>query len=259
MRWAMRIEQPPRSAEFTEMARYLDARTAVPLRPLDHYVGHDQARPLAIREVTANDADLPAVRAVYAAHFADRATALDAEALGRAPASASTRAADHTHHLWALRAKPEAPVAGLASFFTLPETGFGGYVALAPPLRGTGRLPLLLARIETQMVRDRLGATGWLVECDDAVLARFRSAGFHEIAIPYRQPPLRAGGPAPALHLLYKEFGRAYAPPALAGAALLAALRRIQKVVYGIERPEDDALCRELARTIDPTAVVPLR
>ena len=228
MRWAMRIDQPQRSAEFAQMARYLDARTAVPLLPLDHYVGHDQARPLAIREITGSDADLPAVRAVYAAHFADRATAVDAEALGREPAGAGPRGGDHAYHLWALRAAPEAPVAGLASFFTLPEAGFGGYVALAPPLRGTGRVPLLLARIETQMVRDRLGATGWFAECDDRVLARFRRAGFHEVAIPYRQPPLRPGGAAPALHLLYKEFGRAYAPPALTGARLLAALRRIQ-------------------------------
>jgi len=257
MRWAMRLDHPQRSAEFTAMARHLDARTTVPLLPLDHYVGHDQARPLDIREVTTNDSDLPEVRAVYAANFADRATALDAEALGCQPAGA--RGGDHAYHLWALRATPEAPVAGLASFFTLPEAGFGGYVALAPPLRGTGRVPLLLARVETQMVRDRLGATGWFVECDDHVLARFRRVGFHEVAIPYRQPPLRPGGPAPALHLLYKVFGRAYAPPVLTGAVLLAALRRIQTVVYGIERPEDDVVCREIARAIDPTAVVPLR
>jgi GNAT superfamily N-acetyltransferase len=258
LRWAMRIEQPQHSAEFAGMARYLDARAQVSLVPLDHYVGHDSGRPLAIREITAGDPDLPAVRDLYAAHFPDSATAVRASVLGGEPAAAS-RGGDHAYHLWALRPAPEAPVAGLASFYTLPDAGFGGYVALAAPLRGTGRLPLLLARIETRMVHDRLGATGWFIECDDAAVARFRRAGFYQVAIPYRQPPLRPGAPAPALHLLYKSFGRAYAPPTLGGAELLAALRRIQTVVYRIERPQDDALCRDLARAIDAETAVPLR
>jgi hypothetical protein len=256
MRWAMRIDQPQRSAEFTSMAGYLDARTDVPLIPLDHYVGHDPRRPLDIRELTTDDPDLPAVRAVYAASFTDGATAVDPKSLGRASALAGPHAA---YHLWALRPTPDAPVAGLASFFTLPEAGFGGYVALAPPLRGTDRLALLLARIESQMVRDRLGATGWFVECEDAVLSRFRRAGFHELAVPYRQPALRPGGPAPALHLLYKEFGRTYAPPVITAEFVLAALRRILSVVYGVERPADDPVYREIARTMGPLAVVPPR
>ncbi|OLD39883.1 MAG: hypothetical protein AUI57_01555 [Candidatus Rokubacteria bacterium 13_1_40CM_2_68_8] len=259
MRWAMRIEQPQHSAEFTGMARHLDGRAQVALLPLDHYAGYDRARPLVIREITAGDADLPAVRAIYEAHFRDGASAMEAAALGSEPAGASRRRDDHAYHLWALRPTPEAPVAGLASFFTLADTGFGGYIALAPPLRGTGRLPLLLARIETQMVRDRFGASGWYIECGDAVLATFRRVGFYEVAIPYRQPPLRPGGPAPALHLLYKPFGRVYAPPALSGAALLASLRRIHRVVYAIDRPEGEAVYRDLAREIDGRAVVPLR
>jgi len=259
VRWAMRIEQPQHSAEFTGMARHLDGRAQVALVPLDHYAGYDRARPFVIREITAGDADLPAVRAIYEAHFRDGASAMEAAALGSEPAGASRRRDDHAYHLWALRPTPEAPVAGLASFFTLADTGFGGYIALAPPLRGTGRLPLLLARIETQMVRDRFGASGWYIECGDAVLATFGRVGFYEVAIPYRQPPLRPGGPAPVLHLLYKPFGRVYAPPTLSGAALLASLRRIQRVVYAIDRPEGEAVYRDLAREIDGRAVVPLR
>jgi len=259
MRWAMRIEEPKRSPVFTAMARYLDGCASVSLLPLDHYVGHDRSRPLVIREVGAGDPDLPAIRSVYQASFRDRATALEPGALGEEPAGASRRRDDHAYHLWALRVAPEAPVAGLASFFTMREAGFGGYIALAPPLRGTGRLPLLLARIETQMVRDNLGAKGWYVECGDAVLAIFRRAGFHEIAVAYRQPPLRPGGPTPELHLLYKAFGRSYEPPTLAGGAVLAALRRIYQVVYGVERPEHDASYRDLAWRLDERAPVPLR
>jgi GNAT superfamily N-acetyltransferase len=258
MRWAMRIEEPKRSPEFTRMARYLDGRASVRLQRLDHYAGHDATRPLAVREVTAADADLPALRALYEANFPDRATAIESGALG-SPPPGGWRGADHAYHLWALRSVPEAPVAGLASFFTLREAGFGGYLALAPPLRGTGRLPLLLARIETQMVRDALGARGWYAECADEVLDTFRRAGFHEVPISYRQPSLRPGGPNPILHLLYKAFGRVYEPPSLDGAALLAAVRRIQHVVYGIERPEASEAYRDLARQIDEQAGVPLR
>lgn len=259
MRWAMRIEQPKSSPVFTSMARYLDGRASVSLLPLDHYVGYDRARPLAIRDVTSPDPDIPAIRRIYEASFRDRATALESSALGSEPAGASRRNEAHAYHLWALRAAPQAPVAGMASFFTVREAGFGGYIALASELRGTGRLPLLLARIETQMVRDNLGAKGWYAECGDAVLAIFKRAGFHEIAVSYRQPPLRPGGPTPELHLLYKAFGRVYEPPALAGAALLAALRRIYRVVYAVEHPEHDAGYRDLARRIDEHAPVPLR
>lgn len=258
MRWAMRIGEPERSAVFTEMARDLDARAKVDLLRLDHYVGHDPARPLVVREVTAGDADLPAVRRIYASSFRDRSTAMDPAALGSEPAGAGRGAGEYAYHLWALRPAPEAPVAGLASFFTLPDAGFGGYIALEPPLRGTGRLPLVLARIETQMVRDGFRATGWYVECDDDVVAVFRGAGFRELAVSYRQPSLRPGGPTPALHLLYKPFGRVYTPPALPGRALLAAMRQILRLVYAIDRPEEAAVYRDLARQVDERAVVPL-
>ena len=75
-------------------------------------------------------------------------------------------------------------------------------------------------------------------------------AGFHEIAVTYRQPPLRPGGPEPALHLLYKDFGRAYEPPKLGGGKLLAAMRQIHRVVYAVDRPEDGQPYRSLARQV---------
>ena len=104
---------------------------------------------------------------------------MEASALGVAPGGPSRRGADHVYHLWSLRGSPGGPVAGLVSFFTLSEAGFGGYVALGSPFRGTGRLPLVLARVETQMMRDGLGATGWYVECGDGALSPLTRAGFH--------------------------------------------------------------------------------
>jgi ribosomal protein S18 acetylase RimI-like enzyme len=259
LRWAMRIEHPERSAEFGAMARHLDQRDEVALMPLDGYVGHDAALPFVVHEITAaDDADLPALRALYRACFPDRATAVEDSALGGGPASVSRRGADHAYHLWALRPSADGPVSGLVSFFTLPDVGFGGYVALGPLLRGTGRLPLVLARVEAQMVRDDLGATGWYVECGDDAAPSFGRAGFHELAVTYRQPPLRPGGPAPVLRLLYKSFGRAYEAPMLGREGFLGAIRQIYRVVYSIDRAEGNELYRELARQVTGP-VVPLR
>jgi hypothetical protein len=259
LRWAMRIEHPDRSAEFGAMARYLDPRDAVDLIPLDRYVGHDPARPFLVHEIsTAEDEDLPALRALYRACFPDRATAVAESAIGVGPRGVSRRCADHAYHLWALRGAASGPVAGLVSFFTLPGSGFGGYVALGPPLRGTGRLPLVLARVEAQMLRDGFGATGWYVECGDEAVASLVRAGFYEVALAYRQPPLSPGGPAPGLHLLYKSFGRAYEAPKLEGEKLLEATRQIYRVVYAIDRPEDSDLYWNLARQV-PAGVVPFR
>src|SRR3989442_4581901 len=115
VRWAMRIEQPQHSAEFTGMARHLDGRAQVALVPLDHYAGYDRARPFVIREITAGDADLPAVRAIYEAHFPDRASAMGGAALGSGPAGASRRRNEPAYHLLALRPTPPAPAAPPAS------------------------------------------------------------------------------------------------------------------------------------------------
>lgn len=260
IRWAMRIEHPEQSPEFALMASQLDARDRVELVPLDGYVGHDPARCLVVREiVAADDPDLPATRELYRAYFNDAATAVEAPMLGAVAGGRTARADEYACHLWALRASSDGPVAGLVSFFTFPGAGFGGYVALAPPLRGTDRLPLVLARVEAQMVRDGLAASGWYVECDDRVVVVFRRAGFHEVAVTYRQPSLRPGGSTPELHLLYKAFGRTSEVPMLKREVFLDAVRRIYCGVYAIDRPEDEPLYRELAQQVSGSPLVPLR
>jgi len=249
LRWAMRIEVPDRCAEYRAMAEHLAGRETVALAPLDAYVGRDADRPLEVHEIAdPHDADLDAVLRLYAGVFGAAATAADPATLRAAVADGGGRTG--AWHLWALRARAGDPVAGMASFVTLDGFGFGGYVALAPPLRGTGRLPLLVARIEEQMLRDGRGATGWYVECDDGAAPALRRVGFHEVAVTYRQPPLRAGGEAPRLRLLYKAFGRTYAPPVLSPSALLDAVGLVYRVVYGIARPEEHPLHRALERQL---------
>ncbi len=243
LRWAMRIAEPERSPEFRAMADYLRAMPAVRTLALTVYVVRDPERPLDVRPVESDtDPDLGDVLDVYRRAFSPGPATADPEVFRRAVRGAG-RHADVRYHLWAVRRAGDGPVEGMASFFTFPEGGFGGYVALLGSLRGSGRSRLLMARIEQQMIRDRLGARGWYVECQpDSVAARlFAHLGFHELALPYRQPPLDATGQAPPLRLMYKEFGARGPAPRLHADIVGAALRRIASVVYHLEGASLDA------------------
>ena len=101
----------------------------------------------------------------------------------------------------------------MASFFTLPSAGFGGYVALTGSLRGKGRLLPLLRRMEQRMVQDGSTNKGWYIECgENTDRSRFTRHGFREINVDYRQPLLPGAESTESagemLHLLYKPFGR---------------------------------------------------
>jgi len=236
LRWAMRIPHPEANAEYRAMCENLVARERVPSIPLTRYVGHDPAAPLSVQEIVGDGPDLDGVLAVYASAFAPGATVIGPEALRRAVTGRDGLAPGVRYHLWAVREAPHAPVGGMASFFSLPGIGFGGYVALGAPLRGRGRLGPLMARIEEQMRRDSKGARGWLIECEpeSAALRIFSRLGFREIALDYRQPPLPGyGKETPRLTLAYKEFGAVYAPPALRREELREALQSVFVTVYG--------------------------
>ena len=254
VRWAMRIPEPTRCAEYAEMGRYLDAHASIPLIPLGLYLGDDPERPLHVHEIAgATDPDLNATIAVYAEAFPPGPTAVPPDEIRRSVLSSRPRRPRSTYHLWALRASVDAPVGGMASFFGLPGAGFGGYVAFGKALQGTGRLRPLLARMERQLVEDRTGARGWYIECerDDLLLRRFRRVGFHEVALDYRQPDLRpspdATGGVP-LALLFKEFGAGYGPPRVAVDEFRETLAHIFRVVYRVQSPETDPLYRLIAR-----------
>jgi|SRR6516164_11490554 len=117
------------------------------------------------------------------------------------------------------------------------SVGFGGYVALAPPLRGRRRLRSIGARIEAQMRRDKTGARVWLIECEPGskALAMFERLGFREIALEYHQPALPGReGESPRLALGYKEFGAVYGPPDLGRDDLREMIREVFNTVYGV-------------------------
>lgn len=222
IRWAMRIENPDQCTEYQAMRRHLDAVDTVSITPLANYVGHDVTKPLLVQEVTGiDDPDLDAVLNVYQHTFSEGVvTALTDDFITSLSAS-NARDAGFNYHLWALRAAPDSAIEGMASFFTFTDAGFGGYVALTGALRGNGRLRLLLARIEEQMLKDDKNCHGWLIECEPhGQELIFEHVGFREIAVTYRQPSM-AGMPlydladAPILRLMYKEFGCQYQEPKL--------------------------------------------
>jgi GNAT superfamily N-acetyltransferase len=238
LEWAMRIPDPEANAEYRAMREHLVRRDRVASIPLARYVGHDPATSVAVDEVVQDGPDLDAVLTVYTEALAPGPTSVSPAALRRAMVERDTLGPGVRYHLWAFREAPAKPVAGLASFYSLPGVGFGGYLALGASLRGRGRLRGIVARIEEQMRRDDTGARGWLIECDpdSEALAIFRRLGFRAPALDYRQPSLDAdGSAAPRLVLAYKEFGAVYGDPALNRAELRNAVRAMFATVYGID------------------------
>lgn len=241
LRWAMRIPEPETNAEYQAMREHLAACDQIPSIPLARYVGHDPAVPLDVHEIVGDDPDLDGVLAVYASAFPPGSTALDPVAFRRAVAGRDQLAPGVRYHLWALRETHGAPVGGMASFFSLPGVGFGGYLTLGAPLRGHGRLRSVVARIEEQMRRDDPSARGWLIECmpEGDALRIFGRLGFREITLDYHQPPLRGQREkAPRLVLAYKEFGAVYAAARLSRDELREAMRSVFAIVYGIDDPD---------------------
>ena len=265
LRLAMRIERPAEHPDYRAMAAHLDARGDVPLIPLDRYLGRAPGSAVEVHEIAGPaDPDLDAVLAVYARSFPPGPTAGPPERLRAAVAAGRQAGQDCVYHLTAVRPAPGAPVAGMASTFTVPGAGFGGYIALVPPLRGRGRLRSLLARLEEQMVRDRQDARGWYIECQPGSDERaiFARAGFREVSCAYRPPVV--GAPAelgPRLSLMYRPFGRAYGPPEIAAPALLDALRRIWRAAYHVMEPDAHPGLADIVRDASewPGARVPFR
>ncbi|WP_216893470.1 hypothetical protein [Nocardia alni] len=247
LRWAMRIEEPRDCAEFRDMAAALAAADLVTAMPLDRYVGRDTA--LDIR-TAAGDAEFDAAMALYRKTFRPGPYT--------APESAFRRARpDPDYHLWTLRGTSTDPAPeGLASFFALPAAGFVGYLALTGPLHRAGLLRRLIARIETQLLADRLAVRGWYAEvADDIDLAPYRHIGCHLLAVDYHQPD-----PDAPVRLIFKPPGRGYGPPTLAPTDLLADIDDILTTVYGIPDPRHHPTHQRLAASLPPGATdVPLR
>ena len=246
LRWAMRIDEPDHSAEFTRMADALARAEHVALLPLDRYTGHDQS--FDVRPVS-DDTEFGRAMALYRHTFAD----------GPATVPESTFRTARTepgYHLWTIRRTSADPTPeGLVSFFALPEAGFIGYVALTGSLHRAGLLRPLMARVDTQLLAERRSVRGCYAEVSSEVdITPHLRIGGRELAIDYRQPD-----PDLPLRLVFRPAGRCYGSPLLTVRELLTDIEHILITVYAIARPREHATYRRIADALpDPDANVPL-
>ena len=234
MQWAMRIARPRDNAEYRKMARHARRHRQIAVVPLARYVGQEPR--LSIEPLhESHPGYQPALRLI----------AREIPQPGRVASAADFRRAlrQRGYHLWGV-SRPGGG-RGVASFFSLPRAGFGGYIVFDRRLRGRGLLRPLVARVEERMLRDAPRAAGWFVECDRRSMRPFAALGFREARIDYRPPRVGAGASlAPErLRLLYKPFGAA-AGAAPSKSFVRACLADIRRAVYGLERAGSTAAAR---------------
>ncbi len=260
-RWAMRIEDPTSNSEYLRMASALDGRRSIELVEIGDYLGWDRNRELRITDVPdTQHPELAAAIAVYESAYTDPETTWPGDIFRSAVERKPTLAGSgYTYHLWAIHSTAAGSCDGMASFVTMPTAGYGGYLTFDHPLRGSGRLRQIIARIEEQMIRDNPDASGWYIECNEEVNCEiFARAGFFELDLVYEQPLTQGSGsqtPPLRLHLLYKSFGRVYRPPIISRAAFLRAVAEIYWMIYTVDA-QTDASFRLLADSLEACETV---
>lgn len=250
MHWAMRIDYPTSNAEYCDMARSLAGLHSVKLVEFGEYLGWGTQGEMRINEVAdVRDPELSAVVSVYDSVYTHPETAWPADIFRSAVERKTTLAIKgYIYHLWGIHSTTAGPCDGMVSFVTMPCAGFGGYMAFDSPLRGTGRLRQIIARIEEQMIRDNPDARGCYIECGNEVNRDiFTRVGFFELDVTYEQPLTTRSGvrtPPLRLHLLYKPFGRVYCPPTITRTAILQAVTEIYWSVYDVDAVTDASFGR---------------
>ena len=149
-------------------------------------------KPFPLKE---NDPRFRECAVLYQQEFHDNSTAVDVAAFSCGSHHNDTCSVSYQYWLWGLDPADGGGFAGLASFFSFPHCGFGGYIALGAPLRGRGHFRLLLQLLERQIVESNPRISGWYVECGPASIESsvFRHCGFTTLPMTYGQPPLHSG------------------------------------------------------------------
>jgi GNAT superfamily N-acetyltransferase len=263
VRWAMRIEDPAANHECREMAAYLRLRDTVPLVPLADYIGdavgcrlrYDDLYTCSIEEMDLEELD--AVLDIYAQSFNHGPTSVSVDSFRNSVINRRHAGQPYAYHLLSIRTDLSDQPRGMASFFTFPGVGFGGYLVLDPSIRRKGHLTEIIRVIERVILADNIEASGWLGECDpnDDSIPAFLKRGFYEVDVKYRQPPLH-GEPfysfrnAPVLHLIYKEFGDTFQRPRLTTEEFLGMMSWVYRIIYRIESPEASEYYRDMERQL---------
>jgi hypothetical protein len=194
---------------------------------------------------------------VYAAEFGEGPTSFPKDEFRNSLISGRHAGRSYGYHFLSITEDPNGPPKGMASFFTFPRAGFGGYIVLDRILRGKGHLSEIIAVIEQYMIGDGQSALGWYGECDpaDGTASIFIKRGFQEVDIDYRQPPL-LGRPgydldhAPILQLLYKPFGDGSNPLHVTTQEFLSSVACIFQVIYRMDNPMRSEYYHHLAHQL---------
>jgi GNAT superfamily N-acetyltransferase len=245
LRWAMRIDEPELDPTFAAMKQFLSNTSTVHIEPFSVYIGREPDKPISIRPIkSVSDPAYKIATDLYARVFPPGPTIIEIKLFDHALKSSVGRIDLH-YHLWALSQYRDEQIFGMASFFVMREFAFGGYMALEPPLRGSGRARTILRRIEEQIIRDERDAQKYYIECalNSAEEAIFRTIGFSPIPVRYLQPPPTSDGgfglgPGPELRLLHKRLGSSYGPTPVEPQQFLADLKMWLREVYGLAEPE---------------------
>jgi hypothetical protein len=244
-KWAMRIQDPKSHPVFKSMQDYLSALPVVSAESLSVYIGRDPDKPLYVSAVETPDSPVyEAVTGIYARAFPPGPTAIGVDMFKMALVSYSDRK-DVRYHLWALSDKSGSPASGMVSFFTMQRFGFGGYLALEPPLKGSRRTGIILRRIEECMIRHSADAQHYYIEClpGSSEEAIFRRLGFWPTPITYYQPVLTketlfVPETGPRVTLMMKRLGHGYAGEDFSPDDFLEDLTVLLTEVYSLRNPQ---------------------
>lgn len=250
---AMRIPLPRSNSTFRATARGTADIKSGQTEPSRTDAGRKASHTLDVREATdQTDENFAAAVAVYHRVFPPGPLTVNPTTFARSIARVRGRKRLH-YHFWALAERPGAPAHGMSAFFVMPRFGFGGYIALEPPLIGRGLSRVVLQRIEEQMICDEPGAREWYIECDPGSTQQriFERLGFVRVPVSYHQPPLVAQDNAcvadlgPELCLMRKGLGDEIGRWKFSVARFRPVLHQILAEVYRVPDPERSASFRQ--------------
>ncbi|MGR3278063.1 GNAT family N-acetyltransferase [Acaryochloris marina NIES-2412] len=235
--WAMRIDKPENCNEYCKMSDFLDKRKEIASLSLLRYIGHDPDKSINVHELHNDNDDFAAAITIYKQAFQNSPYFIPAKDFLTALSISSTVC---KYHLWALSTEKTGTIQGIASFFTFPDAGFGGYVALTN-IKKIKLLYSLLIKIELKFLTDFENSypSGWYIETDlNRNPSLLKRLGFWEIDIKYEQPPVHKNLHHIPARLYYKPIGRNYEMPILKKVDFLKSFTKIFNFVYGIKEPE---------------------
>jgi hypothetical protein len=239
--WAMRIPEPEKAAEFEAMRAFLRSRERVRLLDMRSYACAETEPPFSVVDISGEDHPMLAdFRTLYLHEFCKDGTAENAAGF-KGSRTVTDGEVPYQYWMWGLVPAGSDRLAGLASFFSVPHCGFGGYVALGTALRGQGHFRRFLRLIERHLVGANPRISGWYVECepDSTEAAVFTHCGFTEVPMTYLQPRLVSDTSGVSdgyrLALLYKPLGRNYGRPSLTVEELKRDVREFIRVVYRLD------------------------